>query len=120
VNLNTLNSTIQAEATKVWVRYSKIYTRLAMFEKPTIKLNGRLTKTAGRCFMETNYIDLGTKFFDKHYTQMIGDVLVHEIAHQIDYNLNGTPAGNRWHGKGWQTIMLDYGVSPNPYHTMEL
>ena len=116
----TLNATIQAQATKIWVRYTNIYTRLALFPMPVIKLNNRLTKTAGRCFMEANVIDLGTKFFNNNYDRMIAEIMVHEIAHQVDYNLNGVPAGNRWHGKTWQDIMLNYGVEPNTYHDMEL
>jgi predicted SprT family Zn-dependent metalloprotease len=51
---------------------------------------------------------------------MLAEIMVHEIAHQVDYNLNGVPAGNRWHGKTWQDIMLNYGVEPNTYHDMEL
>jgi hypothetical protein len=118
VNVATLNAEIQAEATKIWVRYTNIYIGLAGFQKPTIKLNGRLTKTAGRCFMETNYIDLGTKFFERNYARMFEEILVHEIAHQVDYNLNGAPKGNRWHGRTWQQIMLNYGAVPNTYHDM--
>lgn len=116
----TLNSIVQHEAGKIWVRYTKLYSGLLNFSMPEIKLNGRLTKTAGRCFMESNFIDLGTKFFDKHHRRMLGEILVHEIAHQIDYNLNGIPAGNRWHGRNWQKIMLAYGVDPVTYHDMEL
>ena len=120
MNLIKLNDIVQIEAGKIWVRYTKIYSGLARFEKPTIKLNGRLTKTAGRCFMESNYIDLGTKFMLAHYDRMIGEIMVHEIAHQVDYNLNGVPEGNRWHGRNWQKIMLAYGVDPVTYHDMEL
>jgi predicted SprT family Zn-dependent metalloprotease len=120
MNANTLNATIQAEAAKIWVRYTKLYRGLARFDQPTIKLNGRLTKTAGRCFMEANYIDLGTKFMLAHYDRMLGEIMVHEIAHQVDYNLNGIPAGNRWHGPTWQSIMRAYGVEPSTYHDMEL
>jgi len=120
MNAATLNATIQAQATKIWVRYTNIYSGLLNFDQPIIKLNGRLTKTAGRCFMEANYIDLGTKFFNAHYDRMLGEILIHEIAHQVDYNLNGVPAGNRWHGRTWQKIMLAYGVDPVTYHDMEL
>jgi hypothetical protein len=118
MNKAQLTQALQARLDTVWGIYCDINKRLIGFQKPTIVLNGRLSKTAGRCFMESNHIDIGTKFLMAHYDQVMAETVPHEIAHQIDYNLYGIPAGNRWHGKTWQNIMLQLGVKPDTYHDM--
>jgi hypothetical protein len=47
-------------------------------------------------------------------------ILPHEIAHQVDYNLFGTSEEKTGHGIMWQSIMLDYGLEPTPYHMMDI
>ncbi len=108
----------QAQAAKVWDIYCEIYPQLVKYDPPKIVLNGRFTKTAGNCEVENNVINLGVKFFAKHYDRMMHEIIPHEIAHQIDYNLNGIP--KRWHGANWQVIMSDYGLEPRTYHNMEI
>jgi predicted SprT family Zn-dependent metalloprotease len=111
---------VTQRADKVWHDFTLLYPQLIRFNKPTIQLNGRFTKTAGRCWMETNHIEIGTKFVIAHYDQIMGETIPHEIAHQIDFNLNGTPRGNRWHGPTWQRIMQSYGLPPETYHSMDV
>jgi predicted SprT family Zn-dependent metalloprotease len=106
------------QAGHIWTKAIAIYPRLIQFPQPTIKLNNRYTKTAGMCYMERNHIELGTKFFARNYDAMMEIILPHELAHQIDFNLNGIPKGNRWHGKSWQQIMLNLGTEPSTYHNM--
>jgi len=118
MNKAQLTQALQARLDEVWGIYCDINIQLIRFAKPSIELNGRLSKTAGRCFMQTNHIEIGTKFLIAHYDQIMTQTVPHEIAHQIDYNLNGIPAGNRWHGSSWQRIMRQLGVNPETYHDM--
>ena len=110
----------QARAARVWAEYCRIYPQLLKYTQPEIVLNARFSKTAGNCEVEHNIINLGLKFFAKHYDRMMFEIIPHEIAHQIDYNLHGLPPNNRWHGKTWQNIMIRYGLEPKPYHDMEI
>jgi predicted SprT family Zn-dependent metalloprotease len=110
----------QAQAAMVWETFCEIYPQLVKFDCPKIVLNARFSKTAGNCEVEHNTINLGLKFFAKNYNRMMQEIIPHEIAHQVDYNLNGLPLGNRWHGANWQVIMSDYGLEPKPYHNMEI
>jgi predicted SprT family Zn-dependent metalloprotease len=118
----TLAPLIQREAHMIWDSLCEMYPRLAQFDCPTISLNGRLWKCAGRCFQDDNKIDLGYKFFqNRKYAQyMIDVILPHEIIHQAAFNLFGDSELKCGHGISWQKIMLEYGLEANPYHTMEI
>ena len=118
MNRTELLQKINLQAGIVWGIYRRIYPELQNFKMPEIRLNYRFTKTAGNCEVERNIINLGGKFYQKHYNRMMREILPHEMAHQIDYNLNGLP--KRWHGKSWQDIMLKYGLQPLTYHDMEI
>lgn len=104
----------------IWPRFVKLYPKLRANTCPVIVLNNRFTKTAGRNWPTENKVEMGTKFLPKHMREIFIITLPHEIAHQVDYNLHGLPAGNRWHGPKWQQIMVKYGLPPEPYHTMEI
>ena len=112
---------LTAEARNVcWPRFVRLYPELRKFECPIIKLNNRFTKTAGQCLVEHNLVQIAAKFLPKHHHEIFSVTLPHEIAHQIDVNLNGMPRNNRWHGVSWQKIMVQYGLTPDTYHTMEI
>jgi predicted SprT family Zn-dependent metalloprotease len=118
-----LTPLIQREAHMIWDALCEMYPRLAQFDCPTISLNSRLWKCAGRCFQDDNKIDLGFKFFkhSKKYAQYMLDVILpHEIIHQADFDLFGDSEKICGHGEKWQKIMLEYGLKPDMYHTMEI
>lgn len=107
----------------IWDMMTEIHPRLAKFDPPSIILCGRLTRTAGKCYQTENKIHLGWKFIDhsvKFRHIMFNEILPHELMHQIDYNLFGDSEKNCGHGKNWQMLMLQYGLEPNPYHSMDL
>lgn len=107
----------------IWDNLCEMYPRLTRYNPPIIKLNGRLYRTAGRAFQEDNIIELGYKFFihSKEYNNnMVNVILPHEIIHQADYNLFGLSEAKCGHGTKWCEIMTNYGLSPNPYHEMEI
>lgn len=114
------NTTLQNLAERLWESYCEIFPALVKFDCPKVTLNGRLSRCAGRSFQELNKIDLGTKFFAKHADNMLNVILPHELAHQIDYNLNSWYDRKPHHGKQWQEIMVKIGQNPAAYHNMEL
>lgn len=111
---------MQTLANSLWAEYCEIFPKLVKFDCPTIKLNGRFTKTAGCNYSEENRIDLASKFLAKFRENMFKVILPHEIAHQIDFNLNVVKKGQNYHGKNWQIIMIKIGQKPNTYHSMVL
>lgn len=108
------------EADKLWDSYIEIFPKLARFDAPKITLNSRFTRCAGCNNSAENIVELGFKFFAKYSDNMIQVILPHEIAHQIDYNLNGWYNRKPHHGKQWVDIMVKIGQPANPYHCMEL
>ena len=110
---------IQAYAERLWVSYKKIFPELKG-DCPKIILSNRLTKTGGYNLSEENTVTLGNKFFAKNSDTMLNVILPHELAHQIDYNLHGWTKGRKHHNSKWCGIMMILGLSPDPYHTMEL
>ena len=117
--LNILNN----QTLIIWDNLCELYPRLTRYNPPIIKVNGRLYRTAGRCHQEDNIIELGFKFFTyslKYRDIMTDIILPHEIIHQADYNLFGLSEAKCGHGKKWQEIMINYGLSPDKYHSMEI
>jgi predicted SprT family Zn-dependent metalloprotease len=113
-------STLQQLAQNLWDEYCEIFPKLVKFDCPRIVLNNRFTKTAGMSYADENRIDLGVKFFAKNAHEIMTVTLPHELAHQIEYNLNGWYPRKLHHGKQWQEIMVLIGQDPNPYHTMTI
>ena len=111
---------LNRKADIAWLRFCEINPKLVRFDVPLIKLNNRFTVVAGRCAVEENLIEMGNKFFPRFSREQFTVVLPHELAHQVDYNLNGLPKFNRWHGRTWSKIMIQYGLPADAYHTMDL
>jgi len=118
--MTTLQKTIDTLTESVWGDICESHPRLIRYNPPKIILCNRLTRTAGKCYQEENRIHLGAKFFAKHSANMRLVILPHEIAHQADYNLFGLSEKICGHGKNWCKIMLQLGLAPNKYHSMEL
>ena len=114
---------LQNHTNVIWDSLCEMYSPLTSFNPPIIELNGRLYKTAGRCHQEDNVIQLGTKFLTHsiEYRDIMTEIILpHEIIHQADYNLFGLSEAKCGHGKKWQEIMINYGLEPNPFHSMEI
>ena len=105
---------------RLWEEYCEIFPRLVKFAPPKIVLNNRLTRTAGRNFQQDNVIELAAKFFIKNKAEMLGTILVHEIAHQIDFDLYGLSEKNCGHGKKWCEVMVKLGLPANKYHSLTI
>ena len=70
--------------------------------------------------MEDNIIHLGGKFLTQFKSNMLRVILPHEMAHQMDWNLNGWHDRKPFHGAKWIEIMCRIGQAPNAFHSMEL
>ena len=103
-----------------WAKFVRLYPKLKGFRTPTVSINNRLSATAGRCFTEDSRYELSGKFLAKFPREILTVILPHELAHQVDYNLNGWYARKKHHGPEWCAIMGAYGLPPEPYHRMEL
>ena len=114
---------LNSKCESIWETLAEIHGKLVRFNPPKINLNARLWRTAGMCFQEENYIELGYKFFlnsNEYANNMLNIILPHEIIHQADFNLFGISELKCGHGKNWQMLMLQYGLEPNKYHAMEI
>jgi len=107
----------------IWDNLCELYPRLTRYNPPIIELNGRLWRVAGLSHQESNIIELGYKFFaysPDYAHNMTKVILPHEIIHQADYNLFGLSEAKCGHGIKWQEIMINYGLSPDKHHSMEI
>ena len=111
---------LQDLANNLWDEYIEIFPALVRFDCPKIVLNNRYTKTAGMARLTKGQCDISAKFLAKFPDEVLGQVLPHELAHFIDYNLNGWFTGKRGHGLEWQIIMEKIGKNTARCHTMVL
>lgn len=98
-----------------WNKFRQVYPQLSK-QYPAVKLNNRLKTTAGRAFIENNpqYIDLSTELFWEHTEEFLYDTIPHELAHLVAYTIYGDPG----HGKGWYSIVHQFGINTSRLHQM--
>ena len=111
---------IQDLTENLWEEYTFLFPGLVRFDVPVIVRNNRFTRTAGCCYQEINTIHLGWKFFPKNGREMLTVILPHELAHQIDFNLNGVSDKKCGHGKKWCDIMVKLGLPANKFHSLTI
>lgn len=114
---------IERESEMVWDTLCEMYTPLVSYDPPKLELNPYTWRTAGLCFQEENRIQLGYKFFKngtKYFNYMIDVILPHEIIHQADWFLYGESENKSGHGINWRKMMVEYGLKPDPFHSMEI
>ena len=112
--------TLQTLTENLWAEYCEIFPRLVRFDAPKIAINNRFTKCAGCNISQDNIIQMAGKFLIQYPDNMIRVILPHEIAHQIDFNLNGWYDRKPHHGKQWIDIMNKINQPANPFHSMVL
>lgn len=115
-----LTQMVQGTAGVLWAEYCGIFTTLRVYPCPKIILNNRFTKTAGCCYQDQNIIHIATKFLEKYPHNILTEILPHELAHQIDFNLYGLSEKRCGHGIHWQRIMITIGLEPSKYHSLVL
>lgn len=121
VDRNILLVDLKKRAAIIWEALCEIHPRLCAFDVPDIRLNGRMWRCAGQAFLESDFITISPKFYDAGYsTRMNKIILPHELIHMADYYLFGNSELKCGHGKNWQMLMIQYGLEPDKFHTMEL
>ena len=71
----------------------------SLIEVGNIKLNGRLSRTLGRCFMKSANIEISKEFFYYGKEEDIFETILHEMAHRVCI---GNDDG---HGANWQYVV---------------
>ena len=118
-----LQTLLERETASIWDSLCELQPKLCKFNPPVITLCARLYRTAGMCHQETRIVKLGYKFFlhsNEYQKQMFTVILPHEIIHQADFDLFGLSEKNCGHGKNWSNLMVQYGLKPDKYHSMEI
>jgi len=81
----------------------------------TFDLRGR---TAGYAYWVRNKIHLNGYLLAKYADEFIEEVVTHEMAHLVAYNL--TPRKKiKPHGNEWKQVMLFFGREPNRCHSFK-
>ena len=93
-----------------WQRALVLWRDVDIGPRPVVKMNPRLTATAGRAFlhpeMKDQYIDLSCYLSEKYPVDMQEDTIPHELAHIIAWRLYKA----RGHCATWkQTAIRLYG-----------
>lgn len=99
---------------KWWIEARKIFGD-SIGVMPAVKMNARLTSTAGRAFIEDGYSDFSCYLMEKNAEHFAKDTIPHELSHHIAYRLYG----DKGHGKAWKMVALKLYGQNNTYHTME-
>jgi predicted SprT family Zn-dependent metalloprotease len=79
----------------------------------TVKFNGRIKRAVGKCKPRKKRIDLSKAYFVEHGgelpDEMLKDVVLHEIAHALDYERRGTSD----HSRKWKRVAREVGANPS-------
>lgn len=118
---NILLSELKTRAADVWAHLCEIHPKLCGFDVPEIKLDNRSWRNAGWCLQTTRAVSISSKFYDAGYgTRMNKIILPHELIHQADFDLFGDSDARCGHGRNWCMLMLQYGLEPDRFHTMDI
>ena len=87
------------------------------FTRPTYYFNQR-GRSAGCAHLQKNLIKFNPILYQQNKAIFIEQVVAHEIAHLITYQLFGRV---KPHGKEWQNIMRDvFKLPPNTTHQLDI
>lgn len=122
MNRTTETLKLQSLANDAWGILCECYPKVTSYDPPKIVLCGRLSRSAGLCFYTLNQIKISLKHYIYHQEYIINQVLPHELAHQVQFNLYGSRAmkAENGHGKEWRDIMAAYGIPADRFHELTI
>ena len=121
VDRNILTVELNKRAAIIWEALCEIHPRLVKHDVPEVRLNGRMWRCAGQAFQAHGYITISPKFYDAGYTTRMNKIILpHELIHMADYYLFGESEVKCGHGKNWFALMVQYGLEPDIFHTMNV
>lgn len=82
----------------------------------TVVMNGRLTSTAGRAFLESGKLEFSPSLYEANEAEFLNDTVPHEFAHLVAYRVYG----DKGHGIGWKAVMQDMGFNATRCHSYEI
>lgn len=113
-NLPALQKWADHHAKTFWLKAKKVYGD-KIGALPPVKLNARLTSTAGRAWLQEGFIDLSCYLMSNNPEEFAKNTIPHELCHMIAWRLYQ----DKGHGKPWKHTMMTMGLPPDTYHTME-
>lgn len=119
MDIKELQTLSQQRLTDVWDFSIKAWPKLSAFSMPKLTINNRMKVNAAWCRTEGNHIELASCYLLTYPGYMIKQIIPHELAHQIDYNLNGWFKGKHHHNAYWCGYMGRFGLPPDAYITVE-
>lgn len=116
--INDMDAFVSKWADHWWARLVRLYPTVGT--KPIVKINKRLKTTAGRMAIRERVMDLSADLLELYPDQFSGDIIPHELSHQVAFDVYriGDGVRNNWHGKEWCAIMGSIGCKPETYHSM--
>lgn len=85
---------------------------------PIFRFDSRLKKVFAYAYVNSNVIRISKDWWNKERDLYCSDIIAHEIAHQIEFNLMGELSQDV-HGPIWQEIMHNYGIEPLTHYEGE-
>lgn len=78
-----------------------------------VNFNGRIKRAVGKCKPRKKQIDLASTYFieygDEISDEELKDVILHEIAHALDFKRRGTSD----HSRRWKQVAREVGANPS-------
>lgn len=104
------NKYLETVARPFWNKACEIYPKLKSFVMPSIHLDGRIKKNLAYNWQEREQIRISKRFYQVNKELYKSDIIGHEIAHQIVFNLFGPVSDD--HGGEWIEVMLALDLNP--------
>jgi SprT protein len=82
------------------------------FNDVKFSMNGRLTSTAGRAFLEEGRLEFSKVLYIQNVEKFLEDTVPHELAHIVAFRV----FGDKGHGVHWKHIMNFLGYDANRCH----
>jgi SprT protein len=83
------------------------------FSDVKFSMNGRLTSTAGRAFLQEGRLEFSKTLYTQNVEAFLNDTVPHELAHIVAFRV----FGDKGHGVHWKHVMNFLGFEPTRCHS---